>query len=58
MLTGSHDETMSVPIPQPPIIPFLGNVTSVEREIPLCSFQPLAKIYGEVYQLKLLGGCF
>ncbi|KAJ7818311.1 cytochrome P450 [Mycena olivaceomarginata] len=46
---------MSVPIPQSPTIPFLGNVISVEREIPLRSFQPLAKTYGEIFQLSLLG---
>ncbi|KAF7347083.1 Fatty acid hydroxylase [Mycena venus] len=46
---------MSVPIPQPPTIPFIGNVTSLEREVPLRSFRLLAKTYGEIYQLDLLG---
>ncbi|KAJ7146594.1 fatty acid hydroxylase [Mycena epipterygia] len=46
---------MSVPIPQPPTIPFIGNVTSLERDVPLRSFQLLAKTYGEIYQLDLLG---
>ncbi|KAJ7830816.1 cytochrome P450 [Mycena olivaceomarginata] len=45
---------MSVPIPQPLIIPFLGNVASVEREVPLRSFRLLAKTYGEIFRLKLL----
>ncbi|KAJ7360684.1 cytochrome P450 [Mycena albidolilacea] len=45
---------MSVPIPQPSTIPFFGNVTSMEREIPLRSFQLLAKTYGEIFQLTLL----
>ncbi|KAF8148143.1 fatty acid hydroxylase [Mycena galopus ATCC 62051] len=46
---------MSVPIPQPPTIPFIGNVTSLEREVPLRSFRLLAKTCGEIYQLDLLG---
>ncbi|KAJ6600950.1 fatty acid hydroxylase [Mycena vulgaris] len=46
---------MSMPIPQPPTIPFIGNVTSLEKEVPLRSFQLLAKTYGEIYQLDLLG---
>ncbi|KAJ6598272.1 cytochrome P450 [Mycena vulgaris] len=46
---------MSLPIPQPPTIPFIGNVTSIERDVPLRSFQLLAKTYGEIYQLDLLG---
>ncbi|KAJ7808338.1 cytochrome P450 [Mycena olivaceomarginata] len=46
---------MSVPIPQPPTIPFIGNVTSVEKEVPLRSFRLLAKTYGEIFQLNMLG---
>ncbi|KAJ7447839.1 fatty acid hydroxylase [Mycena latifolia] len=46
---------MSVPIPQPPTIPFIGNVTALEKDVPLRSFQLLAKTYGEIYQLDLLG---
>ncbi|KAJ7740485.1 fatty acid hydroxylase [Mycena maculata] len=46
---------MSVPIPQPPTIPFLGNVASLDREVPLRSFDLLAKKYGEIYQLNMLG---
>ncbi|KAJ7708609.1 fatty acid hydroxylase [Mycena metata] len=46
---------MSVPIPQPPTIPFIGNITSIEKDVPLRSFQLLAKTYGEIYQLDLLG---
>ncbi|KAJ7666812.1 fatty acid hydroxylase [Mycena polygramma] len=42
-------------IPQPPTIPFLGNVTSIETEVPLHSFELLAKKYGEIYQLDVLG---
>ncbi|KAF7351739.1 Fatty acid hydroxylase [Mycena sanguinolenta] len=46
---------MSVPIPQPPTIPFIGNVTSLEKDVPLYSFRLLAKTYGEIFQLDLLG---
>ncbi|TFK52531.1 bifunctional P-450/NADPH-P450 reductase [Heliocybe sulcata] len=46
---------MSVPIPQPPTIPFLGNVLAIDKELPLGSFGLLAKQYGEIYQLNLLG---
>ncbi|KAJ7075592.1 fatty acid hydroxylase [Mycena belliarum] len=46
---------MTTPIPQPPTIPFIGNVTALERDVPLHSFSLLAKTYGEIYQLDLLG---
>jgi cytochrome P450/NADPH-cytochrome P450 reductase len=46
---------MTTPIPQPPAIPFLGNVTTVESEVPIRSFLLLAKQYGEIYQLNILG---
>ncbi|KAK7438635.1 hypothetical protein VKT23_017968 [Stygiomarasmius scandens] len=46
---------MSVPIPQPPRIPFIGNVTSLDREVPINGFILLAKQYGEIYKLDLLG---
>ncbi|KAJ6460262.1 fatty acid hydroxylase [Mycena sanguinolenta] len=46
---------MSIPIPQPPTIPFIGNVTSLEKDVPLYSFRLLAKTYGEIFQLDLLG---
>lgn len=46
---------MSFPIPQPLSIPFLGNIASVDSELPLRSFQLLAKTYGEIYQLDILG---
>ncbi|KAJ6454166.1 fatty acid hydroxylase [Mycena sanguinolenta] len=46
---------MSIPIPQPSAIPFIGNVTSVEREVPLRSFRLLASTYGGIYQLNMLG---
>ncbi|KAJ7138272.1 bifunctional P-450/NADPH-P450 reductase [Mycena epipterygia] len=46
---------MSSPIPQPATIPFLGNVTSIDKEIPQRGFQLLAKTYGEIFQLDILG---
>ncbi|KAJ7128256.1 fatty acid hydroxylase [Mycena filopes] len=46
---------MSVPIPQPPTIPFIGNVTALDKDVPLNSFVLLAKTYGEIYQLNILG---
>lgn len=46
---------MSQPIPAPPSVPFLGNVTQIENEVPLRSFELLAKQYGEIYQLDLVG---
>jgi cytochrome P450/NADPH-cytochrome P450 reductase len=46
---------MTTPIPQPPAIPFLGNVTAIDKELPIRSFQLLAEKYGEIYQLNMLG---
>ncbi|KAJ7259121.1 fatty acid hydroxylase [Mycena haematopus] len=46
---------MSLPIPQPRTIPFIGNVTSLDRELPLRAFRLLAKTYGGIFQLDLLG---
>ncbi|THH18035.1 hypothetical protein EW146_g2890 [Bondarzewia mesenterica] len=46
---------MTTPILQPPAIPFLGNITTIEREVPLRSFELLAKQYGEIYRLHILG---
>ncbi|KAJ7118091.1 cytochrome P450 [Mycena epipterygia] len=46
---------MSMPIPQPRTIPFLGNVTSIDTVLPTRSFELLAKKYGEIYQLDIVG---
>lgn len=46
---------MTTPIPQPPAIPLLGNLTTVESELPVRSHLLLAKQYGEIYQLDVLG---
>ncbi|KAL6298881.1 cytochrome P450 [Sparassis latifolia] len=45
---------MSIPIPSPPSVPFLGHVTSIEREVPIRSFRLLAEQYGEIYKLKMI----
>ncbi|PBK73968.1 cytochrome P450 [Armillaria solidipes] len=47
---------MSTAIPQPPTVPFLGNTRDLDRDVPIQSFILLAKTYGEIYQLDLLGG--
>jgi cytochrome P450 / NADPH-cytochrome P450 reductase len=46
---------MTTPIPQPRTIPFLGNATTLEAEVPLRSMHALAKEYGEIFQLDLPG---
>ncbi|KAJ7622599.1 fatty acid hydroxylase [Mycena polygramma] len=46
---------MTTKIPQPRSIPFIGNVASIDREVPWRSFRLLAKTYGEIFQLDLLG---
>ncbi|TCD65595.1 hypothetical protein EIP91_002442 [Steccherinum ochraceum] len=46
---------MTVPIPAPPSIPFIGNVTALDKELPIKSFNLLADQYGEIYQLNLAG---
>ncbi|KAI0770686.1 fatty acid hydroxylase [Fomes fomentarius] len=46
---------MTTPIPSPPGLPFLGNITAIETEVPLRSLNLLAKQYGEIYQLNIVG---
>ncbi|KAG8740200.1 hypothetical protein FRC10_004601 [Ceratobasidium sp. 414] len=57
---------MSTPIPQPPTIPFIGNVKSIDGKYPLNTLTPLAELpvnsfmlltkqYGEIYKLDMLG---
>ncbi|KAJ7577838.1 cytochrome P450 [Mycena floridula] len=46
---------MTTPIPQPPSIPFLGNVSYLDKEVPTRGFHKLAKQFGEIYQLNLVG---
>jgi cytochrome P450/NADPH-cytochrome P450 reductase len=43
------------PIPQPPTIPFLGNVHLIDNELPLSTFLLLQKQYGPIYKLNFLG---
>ncbi|KAF8606735.1 fatty acid hydroxylase [Ceratobasidium sp. AG-I] len=46
---------MSTLIPQPPSIPFIGNVKSVDAELPVKSLSLLAQKYGEIFKLNMLG---
>ncbi|KAK3644310.1 hypothetical protein LTR22_015314 [Elasticomyces elasticus] len=49
------DRRDTVPIPSPKGWPLLGNVTDVDPETPIASLQNLAKTYGEIFSLSLLG---
>lgn len=42
-------------IPTPPSVPFIGHAASIDKEVPLYSLALLAKQYGEIYQLNMLG---
>ncbi|CUA67147.1 NADPH-ferrihemoprotein reductase [Rhizoctonia solani] len=44
---------MTTPIPQPPSLPFIGNVRDIDTELPTQSFALLAKQYGEIYRLNI-----
>lgn len=46
---------MTTPIPNPPTVPFLGNVGTLDKEVSLLSHVLLARQYGEVYQLFFPG---
>ncbi|KAE9403346.1 cytochrome P450 [Gymnopus androsaceus JB14] len=46
---------MTTQIPQPPRIPFIGNVTQLDRELPIHTFTLLAQQYGEIFKLDILG---
>ncbi|KAF9263918.1 fatty acid hydroxylase [Marasmius fiardii PR-910] len=46
---------MTTPIPQPRGRPFVGNISSIDRKDPINGFSLLAKQYGEIFQLNLLG---
>ncbi|KAI1506422.1 cytochrome P450 [Biscogniauxia marginata] len=53
---GRPDETTSetpISIPEPPGLPFLGNVTDIDKHLPLRSFITLADKYGEIFRLRL-----
>ncbi|KAH8107855.1 bifunctional P-450/NADPH-P450 reductase, partial [Cristinia sonorae] len=42
-------------IPAPPSVPFLGNISSLDKELPLRSYNLLASQYGEIFQLNISG---
>ncbi|KAH9922470.1 cytochrome P450 [Fomitopsis serialis] len=42
---------MTAQIPSPRTLPFLGNVTQIEKEVPLRSYVLLSRQYGEIYRL-------
>lgn len=44
------------PIPLPPTIPFLGNATLIDLDVPSRSFLLLSKQYGEIFQMVFSGG--
>ncbi|CAE6437657.1 unnamed protein product, partial [Rhizoctonia solani] len=46
---------MTTPIPFPARIPFLGNITSIDFELPFKSTELLAKKYGEIFGLDIMG---
>ena len=46
---------MTTSIPSPPSVPFLGHAQIIDREVAINSYNLLAKQYGEIYQLNLLG---
>ncbi|KAF9075533.1 fatty acid hydroxylase [Rhodocollybia butyracea] len=46
---------MTSQIPQPPSLPFIGNVTQLDKELPIQGFSLLAQQYGEIYLLNILG---
>ncbi|KAI0329045.1 bifunctional P-450/NADPH-P450 reductase [Cubamyces sp. BRFM 1775] len=46
---------MTIPIPSPPAIPFLGHVNTIDRDLPVRSLVLLARQYGEIFQLSVFG---
>ncbi|KAM5535289.1 hypothetical protein V8D89_011043 [Ganoderma adspersum] len=46
---------MTVPIPRPPALPFIGHVTSIDFESFSKSLYLLAQQYGEIYELSFFG---
>ncbi|KAI1502027.1 cytochrome P450 [Biscogniauxia marginata] len=46
---------MSVPIPQPPGVPLLGNIFDVDPQNTWASLKKLSEKYGEIFQIKVLG---
>lgn len=55
-LSLSQQSTMpGTPIPTPPAVPFLGHVNTIDKDLPIRSLDLLARQYGEIYQLNVLG---
>ncbi|KAK8003634.1 RNA polymerase I-specific transcription factor [Apiospora arundinis] len=46
---------MSLPIPQPPGVPILGNIFDIDSSNTWVSLQKLSEKYGEIFQIKVLG---
>ncbi|KAI1098938.1 bifunctional P-450:NADPH-P450 reductase [Jackrogersella minutella] len=46
---------MSLPIPQPPGLPLLGNIFDVNPDNTWDSLRELSEKYGEIFQIKVLG---
>ena len=46
---------MTTPIPQPPGLPIIGNLHQVDTEFPIRGFVEIAKTYGEIYKVNILG---
>ncbi|EIN12923.1 fatty acid hydroxylase [Punctularia strigosozonata HHB-11173 SS5] len=44
---------MTTPIPQPPAVPFLGNLRDIDQEVPARSYALLTKQYGGIFKLVL-----
>ena len=51
----ASESSESLPIPQPPPHLFVGNFAEIDPNDAPGSFQRLADIYGEIYQLELPG---
>ncbi|KAI1869212.1 uncharacterized protein JN550_005842 [Neoarthrinium moseri] len=47
--------TEPVPIPEPPGLPLIGHITSIDQTYPLGSFMDLAEKHGDIYRLRLPG---
>ncbi|CEL62385.1 NADPH-ferrihemoprotein reductase [Rhizoctonia solani AG-1 IB] len=49
---------MTTPIPRPPGLPIIGNLTSIDADVPTDSLKRLAKEYGEIYHLRVMNEKF
>ena len=46
---------MTIPIPCPPALPFLGHVTTIDTDLFSKSLYLLAQQYGEIFELYFFG---